>query len=172
MRIRTVALVAVAALVLAGGCGGDDGAETTVESPVSEEEFSQEIQQIDREVSQAFGGVFETGIDELPPDARVPPAARDALERAAEAEREGVERLEQLEPPEDAQAAVDGLIEEGSSQADRLAEAAENEDLTIGELQRAFEQDQPERYLDELRELGYLPDEESGGGGGGESEPQ
>lgn len=156
-RFYTSFLVVFAALVLVVGCGDDDADETVAPPEVSAEEFRQELERADREVSQAFGQVFESGIDKLPSNAEVPQAVKEALEAAAEVEREAADRLDELEPPEDAQEAVDGLAEEAREQADTLAEAAEQEGLTAGELQQSFEEQNPEQYLSELEELGYLP---------------
>ncbi len=165
-RFRTLSLTAFAALAVLVGCGDDNG-DTTSAEELSREEFSQELERVDREVSQAFGQVFESGVAQLPPDAQVPEAVKEALQTAADFEREAADRLDQLEPPEDAQEAVDGLTETAREQADTLSEAAEREGLTAGELQEAFEQQSPERYLNELEELGYLPSNDAEGGGGG-----
>ena len=160
---RTFPLPVLAALVLIAGCG-DNGGDSASPEGLSREEFTQELEQVDREVSQAFGQVFESGVEQLPPEAPVPDAVKEGLAAAADVEREAADRLDALDPPEDAQEAVDGLAQSAREQADALAEAAEQEGLTAAELQQAFEQQNPERFLNELEELGYLPSNDAAEG--------
>lgn len=179
-RFRALSLPALAVAALLVGCGGDeDGGDTTAPGQAatttaeqdSGDELRQELERVDREVSQAFGQVFESGIDQLPPNQQVPEAVKEALAAAAEVEREAAEQLSELDPPEDAQEAVEGLAETAREQADTLSEAAEQEDLTARQLQQAFEEQSPERYLNELEELGYLSSSDGGDGeGGGDAE--
>lgn len=168
-RSHIFSLAAIAALVLLIGCGGDDNGGTADSDQLSGEEFTEQLQEVDRQVSRAFGQVFQSGVAELAPNEQVPEAVKEALRAAADVEREAADQLDELEPPEDAREAVDGLVQTAREQADTLSEAAEQEDLTARELQQAFEEQNPEQYLRELEELGYLPSEGEGEGGGAEA---
>lgn len=170
-RSHIFSLAAVAALVLLIGCGGDDNGDSTEPGQLSGEEFSQQLEEVDRQVSRAFGQVFQSGVDELEPNEQVPEAVKEAIRAAADVEREAADQLDELEPPEDAREAVDGLVQTAREQADTLSQAAEQEDLTARELEQAFQEQNPEQYLRELEELGYLPSQGGEGeGGGGEAE--
>jgi len=157
MRRAYVAVLAIASLALIAGCdiGGDD--------QLSKEEFNAKATEIDKRVSDSFDTVFEN-LDEkdLRSNKPVSEKTKAALAEAAQTEKDAVAELADLKPPEEGQAAVDELVRVAGAQADNLAEAAKNPDLTGKDLEEAFSAEDPEKPITELRELGLWPQEQNG----------
>lgn len=117
------------------GATGDDRADGSIAedpSPVSRQELGSMIAEANDEIGQAIGDVEQAA------DAD---AIRTALEDAAETEQRHIERLEEVDPPQIAERAVDQLVEGGRAQAERFRELAEREDLSLEELQKRFRQE-------------------------------
>jgi hypothetical protein len=157
MKRLFIAILVVTGVALVAGCdiGGEDR--------LSNEEFKQRATEIDNRVSNSFDAVFEEiGRPDRLGNKPVPEKAKTALAEAAQTEQEAVDELDDLNPPEEGQDAVDQLVEVAGAQADRLAAAAENPDLTGNEFLEAFEADDVDKPIDELVKLGLWPRQEEG----------
>jgi hypothetical protein len=157
MKRVFIALLVVTGLALVAGCdiGGDDR--------LSNEEFKERATEIDKRVSDSFDAVFEEiGNPDKLGNKPVPEKAKTALAEAAQTEQEAVDELDDLNPPEQGQEALDQLVEVAGTQADRLTEAAENPDLTGNELLEAFDADDVDKPINELIKLDLWPPEEEG----------
>jgi hypothetical protein len=159
---RMSSALAVAAALLIAGCGGEDR--------LSDEEAAQRINEIfgatTGVVQHQFHPIFQQ-LEGVPEDAGVPERVRPQLDQPAGAVarelRETADRVEALNPPEDAEEAVDSLAESAREQAARLEQLPEQEGLTVRELAGAVEP--PTDELRRLREAGIevQPPPESGG---------
>jgi hypothetical protein len=157
MKRVLIALLVMSGLALIAGCdiGGDD--------QLSQEEFRTKAGEIDKRVSDSFDAVFEEiGNPEKLGNKPVPEKAKTALAEAARTEQEAAAELDDLDPPEEGQDAVDELVKLAGAQADRLTEAAENPDLTGNELLEAFGADDVDKPINELRKLDLWPPEQEG----------
>ena len=102
-----------------------------------------------------FQAIFEQ-LGQSREDARVPEALRERLAGAAETERRGADELEELEPVEGSEPAVDDFIRAARTQADRLAEAAAQSDLTVAEMADTIELPAMRDALAELARRGLV----------------
>jgi hypothetical protein len=157
MKRVFIALLVVSGLALVAGCdiGGDDR--------LSKEEFKTEATEIDKRVSDKFDQVF-TGINErdFGTNKPVKEETKTALSEAAQTEQDAVDELADLKPPEEGEAAVDELVKVAGAQADRLAAAAENPELTFKELEEVFNADDVDKPIGELVKLDLWPPQEEG----------
>jgi hypothetical protein len=145
--ITRPALAALAAAVaLAAGCGGDDDRLSKDETA---KEVNAAVQTVNGEFQQAFQllGRREEG-------ERVPSAVRARLSRAATVERREAGKLDSIEPPAEAEEAVDGFVRAARSQADTLKSAAARTDLTVAEMADALEPADVREALAELERQG------------------
>lgn len=159
---RMGSALAVAAALLIAGCGGEDR--------LSDEATAQRINEIlaatGGEVQRQLHPIFQQ-LEGVPEDARVPARVQAQLEQPASAVarrlRETADRVAEFNPPEDAERAVDSLVEAAREQAGRLEELPEREGLTVRELAGAVEP--PTEQLRRLNEAGIevQPPGESGG---------
>jgi hypothetical protein len=122
--------IAIAAAVVVAGCGGEDR--------LTKAETASELNRAVETLNAEFQAIFQ----ELGPsgeNARVPAALRERLAGAAETERRGAQELEEIEPVEGSDAAVDEFIQAARAQADALEEAAARSNLTVAEMADAIE---------------------------------
>jgi hypothetical protein len=133
--------IAIAAAVVVAGCGGEDR--------LTKAETASELNGAVGTLNAEFQAIFEE-LGRKPEDARVPAALRERLAGAAEVERRGAEQLATLEPVEGADAAVDEFIEAARAQAEALAEAASQSNLTVAEMADAIELPAMREALTEL----------------------
>ena len=148
---RTSPAMAVIAALVVAGCGGEDR--------MSDEETAREINAVlaatSGEVQRQFHPVFQQ-LEAVRENARVPRSVRARLERptsvVAGELRETADRVDELDPPEDAEEAVASLTESAREQATRLEQLPERERLTVRELADAVEP--PTEALRRLGEAG------------------
>ena len=148
---RTSPALAVIAALLVVGCGGEDR--------MSDEETAREINEVlaatSGEVQRQFHPVFQQlgGMRESAP---VPARVRARLEQPTSAVsrelRETADRVDELDPPEDAEEAVASLTESARAQAARLEQLPEQDGLTVRQLADAVEP--PTDALRRLSEAG------------------
>ena len=148
---RIVWALAVAASASVAGCGGEDR--------LSDEEASQRISELvgdlSGEIQQQFHPIFQQ-LEGVGENARVPERVRRQLQErtnvVAGELREAAEEVEELNPPEKAEDAVDALAESAREQATWVEERPEQEGLTVRELADALEP--PAEELRRLSEAG------------------
>lgn len=148
---RTSPAMAVIAALLVVGCGGEDR--------MSDEETAREITEAlaatSSEIQRQFHPVFQQ-LEAVREDARVPRSVRARLEQptsvVARELRETADRVDELDPPEDAEEALASLTESAREQATRLEQLPEREQLTVRELADAVEP--PTEALRHLSEAG------------------
>lgn len=154
---RLMAALMMVGVALVAGCGDDedDGGDR-----LGKEEFSTQMNGISGRVDREFGEVFEK-LGRRGEKQTVPADVKAEVLDAARVEREVVEELDSLNPPEDAEEAAQDLVDAGGAQADALEQAAEDPELTVGALADIFEQSAVQDALAELEKLGYVTPDES-----------
>ncbi len=139
--------MATAALLPAACGGGQDR--------LTDREFTARMNSVVERISGEFGAVFTT-LGRAEETDRVPAPVRDRLLRAARTERKLADTVQELEPPERAEAAHDALVTGARRQADTLERLAADPRLTVAQMADAVEGGETTAALQRLAEAGYV----------------
>jgi hypothetical protein len=154
MTRRAVGTIAALAVALAAGCGGDGDRLSKAEYEGRLNETGNEIERSFDDLGDAFqGGADQTSLDDA--------AAR--IGQIQEQIRSEADELEEVEPPEDAEAEHEQFVEGLNGVADDLGEfrqAVEDGDVqAIQEFGQEFQESEAAKRLEEagdsLQEKGY-----------------
>lgn len=140
----------VAAVVLAGvaACGGEER--------LSREEFSARLQNVDERGSELYGRLAE-GAQDLEPDEPLPADVKEALRELAEFQDEAAADLETLNPPEDAEEAVELLVEALRQRTNTFEQVIEAGRFTAQDFQRVMQSgEQIDQAFEQLRAEGFV----------------
>jgi mannitol-1-phosphate/altronate dehydrogenase len=149
LLILAIAL-ATAGLGVVAGCGGDER--------LSREEFSDHLQSIDRRGSERWGRLAQQAED-LKPGETLPADVRQPMRELVEFQRQAVDELEGLNPPEDAEEGVEGLIEALQQRTETFEEVIEAGRLTQRDSDQITESgDKIVEAFEQLRKEGFLPE--------------
>lgn len=151
----TAIMVAAGALAAVAGCGNDDDES-------SQAEFSEQLQRILEEPSQAFGRLAQEGAKLKPADP-LSEEFKAEIGSVGETMAEAADQLRELSPPEDAEQQTQELIDAIQARAEAFEQAAGEEDITLREFAPTLREtgERVDRAREALRRLGYLPEAES-----------
>lgn len=122
---RSTLAAVLAASALATGCGGEDR--------LSKDETAKEVNATVQTVNGEFQQVFQL-LGRREEGERVPTPVRERLKRAATSERREADELDLIEPPAEAEQALNQFVRAANNQADALANAATRTDLTVADM--------------------------------------
>lgn len=124
MRNLRLVLAAVAAvgLIAAAGCGGDDG-DSDSDGALSKEEYAGEV----RDILEPLGNELQEIGDTVRGSESTQQLA-DSVQSAEDELQQSIDELESLQPPSEAEAANDGLIDALSDFQGALTELSDAAD--------------------------------------------
>ena len=154
-RYLGIAVLALAASLSLGGCFTERITDK-IGGELNGEEFADRFAEIDDEVDSAFAHLINL-VQTSPANKPLADTVRDAAEAAIEAEGNAVSELEDINPPDDAEDAVDQLIDAADEQAAAAAAVLADPEATATDLIEALQENDSSPAVDELRDLGYAP---------------
>lgn len=158
MRMRTLGVVGLCAAASVGvsGCFTDRVTDK-VSGELNGEEFAERFTEIDRQVEAGFAGLVGPLSDRRQIRQPLDDQTSAEAEVAADALDSAAGELDEINPPDDAEEAVDDLAAAATAQADAIRDVLARGDATGLDLFEALEQNSSDDEVDRLRALGYAP---------------
>lgn len=137
-----------------GGCGVTD----RVTGKLNGEEFAEKFTDLDQR-ADAAGADFADAMAGAKPNQELTPEMRTTGEDAFNELERVADDLDDLKPPDDAEDAVDELVEGTREAVDAAREVLADPDATVGELIAALQANDLDAERAELTRLGYAAPE-------------
>lgn len=155
VSIAASLIVLSAALAVLAGCGGDDRS--------SREAFRDRLQSIDRQGSDLFGRLAERAQD-VQPGQPLPADVVQPMRELVEFQRQTIRELEELEPPQGAEQAVEMLIRALDDRTATFEQALVAKRFTARQFDQVTRSgDLIDIAFEQLRNDGFLPAAEEHG---------